>query len=58
MALDGIKKASLENNAGIQLLLKKYRKIFRIPENLNFYLETTVWFVSDKFASKIIEYIP
>lgn len=26
-------------NAGLKLLLKKYKKIFRIPENLNYYSE-------------------
>ncbi len=26
-------------NAGLKLILKKYKKAFRIPENLNFYSE-------------------
>jgi len=26
-------------NAGLKLLLRKYKKIFRIPENLNYYSE-------------------
>ncbi len=26
-------------NAGLKMLIKKYQKIFRIPENLNFYSE-------------------
>ena len=26
-------------NAGLELILKKYKKAFRIPENLNFYSE-------------------
>ena len=29
----------LTKNAGFKLLLKKYRKVFRIPENLNYYSE-------------------
>ena len=30
----------LKKNVGIQLLLEKYRELFRIPENLNHYSET------------------
>ena len=33
-----MKKHSIKD-IGIQLLLKKYKKIFRIPENLNYYSE-------------------
>jgi len=29
----------LKKNVGIQLLLEKYRELFRIPENLNHYSE-------------------
>jgi hypothetical protein len=32
-------KKDAKGNAGIQLLLKKYRVIFRIPENLKYYSE-------------------
>jgi hypothetical protein len=32
-------KKDAKGNAGIQLLLKKYRDIFRIPENLKYYSE-------------------
>ena len=51
MAQDGIKKASLEDNTGIQLLLKKYRKIFRISENLNFYSEEDYKTAEKKFLN-------
>jgi hypothetical protein len=34
-----IMKKDAKGNAGIQLLLKKYRNTFRIPENLKYYSE-------------------
>ena len=36
-------------NLGIQLLLKKYKKIFRIPENLNYYTEEDYRIAEKKF---------
>ena len=30
-------KKDSRRNVGIQLLLDKYREVFRIPENLNYY---------------------
>jgi len=30
----------LRKDAGIQLLLNRYRKVFRIPENLDYYSKT------------------
>jgi len=49
MIQDQIKKTNLEYNAGIQLLLKKYRKIFRIPENIDFYSEEDYKLAEKKF---------
>ena len=39
----------LKRNAGIQLLLEKYREMFRIPENLNHYSETDLRNAERKF---------
>ncbi|MFC1886290.1 hypothetical protein ACFLZM_04470 [Thermodesulfobacteriota bacterium] len=39
----------LHGDSGIQLLLKKYRKLFRIPENLNFYTEEDYKTAKKKF---------
>jgi len=43
-----MKKHSVKN-LGIQLLLKKYKKIFRIPENLNYYSEKDYRIAEKKF---------
>jgi hypothetical protein len=32
-------KDDLRDNPGLESLLEKYRKVFRVPENLNFYTE-------------------
>ena len=37
-------------NAGLKMLLKKYQKIFRIPENLNFYSEKDYQVAEKKFV--------
>jgi hypothetical protein len=34
---------------GIELLLKKYKKIFRIPENLNYYTDEDYRIAEKKF---------
>jgi hypothetical protein len=39
MFLDLTMEKKLTKNDGLKLLLKKYRKIFRIPENLDYYSE-------------------
>ena len=36
-------------NAGIRLLLKKYKELFRIPENLNYYSEKDYRIAEKKF---------
>ena len=43
-----MKKHSIKD-VGIQLLLKKYKKIFRIPENLNHYSERDYRIAEKKF---------
>ena len=42
-------KKDAKGNAGIQLLLKKYRVIFRIPENLRYYSEADYKIAERKF---------
>ncbi|MBW1861607.1 MAG: hypothetical protein JRJ02_04445 [Deltaproteobacteria bacterium] len=42
-------KKDLNGNTGIQLLLKKYREIFRTPENLNHYSKTDYKIAERKF---------
>jgi len=42
-------KRDAKENVGIQLLLKKYRDIFRIPENLKHYSETNYKIAEKKF---------
>jgi hypothetical protein len=44
-----IMKRAAKENVGIQLLLKKYRDIFRIPENLRYYPETNYKIAEKKF---------
>ena len=34
-----VMKGDLKQNPGISLLLKRYKKVFQIPENLNYYSE-------------------
>jgi hypothetical protein len=49
MARDGMKKTNLDDNTGVRLLLKKYRKMFRIRENLDFYSEEDYKLAEKKF---------
>lgn len=42
-------KENLRENIGIQLLLKKYRTLFQIPENLNYYSRTDFKIAEKKF---------
>jgi len=44
-----IMKKDAKGNTGIQLLLKKYRNTFRIPENLRYYSETDYKIAERKF---------
>jgi hypothetical protein len=44
-----------ENKSGIQLLLKKYRELFRTPENLNHYLDTDLRRAERKFLKYALE---
>jgi hypothetical protein len=48
------KEVSMQNkftkNAGLKMLLKKYQKLFRIPENLNFYSEKDYQVAEKKFV--------
>ena len=39
----------LKENTGIQVLLKEYRKQFRIPENLRYYAKTDLKIAERKF---------
>lgn len=41
--------------SGIQLLLKKYRKLFRTPENLDHYSETDFRRAERKFLKYALE---
>jgi hypothetical protein len=49
MIKDSGAEIDLHGDSGIQLLLKKYRKLFRIPENLNFYAEKDYKTAEKKF---------
>jgi hypothetical protein len=40
---------NLEENTGIQLLLKKYRTLFQIPENVNYYSRADFKIAEKKF---------
>jgi hypothetical protein len=42
-------KKNLRENTGIQLLLKKYRSLFQIPENLNYYSRADFKIAEKKF---------
>ena len=49
MVRDGMKKTNLDDNTGLRLLLKKYRKMFRTQENLDFYSEEDYKLAEKKF---------
>jgi len=42
-------KKDVKESTGIQLLVKKYKKIFRIPENLRYYSKTDYKTAEKKF---------
>jgi hypothetical protein len=44
-----------ESRSGLQELLKKYRTIFRIPENLNYYSEEDFRLAERKFLKYLLE---
>jgi len=44
-----IMKKDAKENTGIQLLLKKHRNTFRIPENLRYYSEADYKIAERKF---------
>jgi hypothetical protein len=48
-----MKKHSIKD-VGIQLLLKKYKKLFRIPENLNYYSHKDFRMAEKKFIKYAI----
>jgi hypothetical protein len=43
------------SKSGIQLLLEKYRELFRTPENLNHYLDTDLRRAERKFLKYVLE---
>ena len=43
------------SKSGIQLLLEKYRKLFRTPENLDHYLDTDLRKAERKFLKYALE---
>ena len=47
-------KRDLGQNAGIQLLLKKYRNMFKIPENLNYYSQSDYKVAEKKFLKFVL----
>ena len=47
-------KRDLGQNAGIQLLLKKYRNMFQIPENLNYYSQSDYKVAEKKFLKFVL----
>jgi len=47
--LEVIMKQDSRRNAGNQLLLDRYREVFRIPENLNYYSKTDYEIDEKKF---------
>lgn len=49
MFLDLTMEKKLTKDDGLKLLLKKYRKIFRIPENLDYYSEKDYQMAERKF---------
>ncbi len=42
-------KKEFKKNAGIKLMLKKYKKVFRVPENLNYYSNKDYQIAEKKF---------
>jgi len=42
-------KKEFTKNAGIKLMLKKYKKVFRVPENLNYYSNKDYQIAEKKF---------
>ena len=44
-----VMKKDFNGNSGLQLLLKKYRILFRIPENLHYYSEDDYRIAERKF---------
>ncbi len=48
-------KDNFEKNKGAKQLLKKYRKSFRIPENLDFYSEEDFKIAERKFLKYLIQ---
>jgi hypothetical protein len=42
-------KKDFNGNTGIQLVIRKYRELFRIPENLNHYSKTDYKTAERKF---------
>ena len=47
-------KKAQGKNAGTQLLLKKYRNVFRIPENLNHYSKKDYEIAERKFIKYVL----
>jgi hypothetical protein len=43
-------KNQADQNCGIKLLMKKYREMFRVPENLNFYSEADLKIAERSFV--------
>ena len=44
-----------ESRSGLQALLKKYRTMFRIPENVNYYSEEDYRLAGRKFLKDLLE---
>jgi hypothetical protein len=49
-----MKRKDSKRNAGIKSLIKKYRVMFEIPENLNHYSETDYKIAEKKFLKYAI----
>jgi len=47
-------RKGFEKELGIQLLLRKYRKMFRIPENLNHYSKSDYRIAERKFLKHLL----
>jgi hypothetical protein len=45
---------NVQNNAGIQRIVKKYKQRFRIPENLNFYSKEDYLNAERKFLKFVL----
>jgi len=48
-----MKPCGRENN-GLELLLQKYKRIFRVPENLNYYSKTDYQIAEKKFLKYVL----